>query len=435
MRPSRRLVMLSTATLIAAPALTQRPAVRRPTAAAPALIQKVTGPVATYWASAATTNGSGFGAMGGGGTGARPSMGDMMRMMRGGSRTDHALTLQLGSTRAATGEPKADHFPAALAALPLVTPRAAPTVAPVPEETTEDQPTMPDRPKGRLLLFWGCGEHAGAGQPQIIDFSKIGVGMPLPRLPFVAIRHQNPPAPGRFTTYGEWPNSTSQRLRQQPPATLVGGHSVRGTYSPDIQFTLPPGKDYLPPLIATASDKTPAGATRLAWQPVAGSLGYFATLFGASAGGAGGAGGADIVIWSSSAVAVFAGGGLLDYLAPGEVRRLIGQQLIMPPSQTECLIPAEVASAAPVGLLSMIAYGDETDFADPPRPADPRTPWNINWTVKVRTKSTTGLMLGMPGMGAGAAGREQSQPNATPAPRRGGGLLNRLKDLSDAVPR
>jgi len=399
----------------------------------PRVEQKVTGPIANYWMSAATSTGTGFGAMGMGGPGGggRPSMGDMMRMMRGGgAQVQHNLTLQLGSGQATTADPKADHLPGTYPPLPLVTPREV-VAAPMSEETVEQQPTMPQRPRGRMLIYWGCGEHAGPGQPLVIDFSKIGAGQPMPHFPFIPVHHQNPPSAGRYKTYGEWPNG---RTQSQPPAMLTGNHSVHGNYSPDIRFTLPPNRDYMPPLTIDASGKTAAGATILAWQPVAGATGYFAAMFGASPGKDGDA---TIVMWSSSAQQTFAGGGLLDYLAPAEVRRLIGDKAVMPPDQTKCAIPAEVTSGAPIGMLSMIAYGEEANFADPPRPADPKIPWNISWTAKVRYKSTAGLMLGMPAMpavrrsGDSDGGLPPGQ-DAQPKKKRGG-LLGKLKDAAEAA--
>ena len=406
------------------------------TAVPPKVQQKVTGPVANYWVSAATSSGTGFGAMGMGGPGGgRPSVGEVMRMMRGGSQIAHGLTLQLGSTQS-SADPKADHTPGTGTPLALVTPKAVP--APVPEETVEEQPTMPERPRGRMLIYWGCGEHAGPGQPYVIDFSKIGAGQPMPRFPYIPVHHQNPPSPGRYATYGEWPNG---RSRAEPPATLIGNHVMHGSYSPDIRFTLPAGKDYMPPLVLNASGKSPAGATMLTWQPVAGATGYFAAMFGASA--QGGGGDATIVMWSSSALQTFAGGGLLDYLAPAEVHRLIGQKVVMPPSQTQCAIPAEVTAAAPMGMLSVIAYGDEANFADPPRPADPKVPWNISWTTKVRYKSTTGVMLGMPSMGGAGAMSRQDDADDAPGQHRSaaepkkkkGGLFGKLKDAAEgAIP-
>ena len=63
--------------------------------------QKVTGPVATYWMSAATQ--SGFGMPGAGGGGGRPSASQIMAMMRGGGAAQHTLTLQLGFPQGASG--------------------------------------------------------------------------------------------------------------------------------------------------------------------------------------------------------------------------------------------------------------------------------------------------------------------------------------------
>ncbi|WP_303546380.1 hypothetical protein [Sphingomonas natans] len=391
-------------------------------AAPPATPQKVTGPVAVYWMSAATSSGFGFGGMNANG-GKKPSMGDIMSMMRGGSgRAIHQLELQLGSSLKATA-PEANHLPGVGTPLPLLTPVQAP--ASTPEESTETQPEIKDPPKARILIYWGCGEHAGPGQPYVLDFSKIMAGQALPRIPYVAIRHQNPPSPGRYATYGEWPNSKSRD--RQMPASLLGDHQVKGNYSPDIKFTLPPGQDYMPPLLLDAAGKSPAGGTILKWQAIPSATGYFATLFGAS-GESGGDGTTTIVMWSSSAVETFAGGGLLDYLAPGEVRRLIGQKLIIPPSTTQCTVPVEVATAAKSGIVSMIAYGDEANFADPPRPADPKMPWNISWTTKVRFKSTTGLILGMPG-GAISAEADEARPQQQEQPpkKKKGGLFDTLK--------
>jgi hypothetical protein len=171
---------------------------------------------------------------------------------------------------------------------------------------------------------------------------------------------------------------------------------------------------------------------------VAGATGYFAAMFGASAGNGGDP---TIVMWSSSARQTFAGGGLLDYLAPAEVRRLIGEKAVMPPDQTRCAIPAETTSSAPMGMLSMTAYGEEANFVDPPRPADARVPWNIRWTAKVRYKSTAGLMLGMPVM-HGMESSRMPQPDDADAPparqdrprKKKGGWMSKLTDAVGTIP-
>ena len=57
--------------------------------------------------------------------------------------------------------------------------------------------------------------------------------------------------------------------------------------------------------------------------------------------------------------------------------------------------PAEVAKKAGGSpFLNFIAYGPEGNFAQPPRPSDPKIAWEPLWTTKARFKSTASLMLG-----------------------------------------
>jgi hypothetical protein len=128
------------------------------------------GGTATYWMSAETT--SGLAAMAGAG-GQPPSRGAMMSAMLGGRGPGgnnpgyiHNLQLDLGSPRRPTSAPQADHFiPAGLNAgpsLPLVSPEPA---TPRPR-TPPVGPTSGDGgANGRILIYWGCGEHVRAGQP------------------------------------------------------------------------------------------------------------------------------------------------------------------------------------------------------------------------------------------------------------------------------
>ena len=108
----------------------------------------------------------------------------------------------------------------------------------------------------------------------------------------------------------------------------------------------------------------------------------------------------DVVIWSSSRSAATAA--LLDYLPPAEVKRLIGTGHVLPPTATECTLPAEVAQASPAGMIMEIGYGPEAYFAE-----NPKAP---KWTAKVRFKTTSSMMLGMPQMGDGGGGNAPQQP-------------------------
>jgi hypothetical protein len=349
------------------------------------------GPKARYQMDVATTSGfGGMGAMmGGGGMGA---MAAMFGGGRGGGSVQHTLLLRLGSTLAPSGgDPHADHFMPAGADLGASVPLETPQRATTPKETVPGAPPDFQRPKGRMLIFWGCGAHAGPGQPVVIDFSRLAAGQMPPHLFSTDVPVETGPTESNSRTFGDWPNGKSHKT-VGAQASLIGNHRVSGNYSPDITFAL--NQDFLAPLRAT-SQAAADGSTPMSWNAVPAATGYFATLFGAEQRGNGDG---DVVMWSSAGRQEF-GGGLSDWLAPATVQRLIGQHVVMPPTQTSCTVPAEVKQAAgEFMMVQLYAYGPEADFAYPPRPANPKTPWNLEWTAKVRYRSTTGLMLGMPGM-------------------------------------
>ena len=347
-------------------------------------------PIATYWMDAGTQSGMGAGMT----PGARPSLGQIMGMMSGGGGSvAHTLELRLASKQKAAA-PQAEHLiPPGLAmgpSLPLVTPDTPP-----PEPRAPGLPQGYQRPKGRMLIYWGCGEHAGPGQPTVIDFSKLAAGQIPPGMAAMSnyAHAVSRPGPRSAPGYGQWPNQ--QDSRSVPAGgSLAGAHRVEGNYSPPIAFSLGAGQDFMPPLGFAEAGVMPSGASRLTWRPAPTATGYALAMFGASGGG-------DIVMWSSGRnAAMFPN---MDYLAPSEVRRLVGLGAVLPPTASECVLPAEVAAASPAGMLTMIGYGPEVNFAEKPRAPI--------WTAKVRFKTSASLIRGMGGMGGyGGAAAQQGQP-------------------------
>ena len=153
----------------------------------------------------------------------------------------------------------------------------------------------------------------------------------------------------------------------------------------------------------------PGGSSLLSWNAVPAATGYYAWAFGAGENG-------DVIWWASASTREL-GGGLWDYLSPATVQRLIPRGTVMPPTQTNCAIPAEVKSAQLITFMN--AFGPEADFAYPPRPANPRLPWRPDWTVKVRYKSTA---MVVPGMGGAAQGRGEDNNRQNCRPSLGGAL-------------
>lgn len=353
-------------------------------------------PIASYWMDVSTQSGLGAGMSPGG----RPNMGQIMQMMSGGgSSVGHTIDLRLASKDKPAAAPQADHWiPAGLQmgpSLPLVTPVRQPT-----EPTTPGMPANWQQPKGRMLIYWGCGEHVSAGQPTVIDFAKLAPGKMPPGMASMASMAKVVSGPNSAPGFGRWPNDRDSRA--VPAAgSLIGAHKVQANYAPPIAFSL--SQDFMPGLGLRDAGSLPSGASRLMWQPAPAATGYALAMFGSNPNG-------DVLMWSSAKTASMV---TLDYLAPSEVKRLIAAGAVLPPSTNECVLPAEVAAASPMGMVTMIGYGPEANFAEAPKAP--------KWVTKVRYKTTASLMRGMGGMmGAsdGAAPQQAQQPQQPQQPKK-----------------
>lgn len=374
-------------------------------AAFPALTQQRSDPpIARYTMDAGTI--SGFAAMGAGG-------GNPLAALRGGGSAAHELHLRLGSTRTASA-PAADHFMPSGAGLgasvPLVTPAGQPSR---PEREPRETPQTMQLPKGKLYLFWGCGERAGPGQPVVIDFAKLARGEMPGNLFATSL---DLPSDWRIgadnsATYGEWPNERDNK-QVTAASSLRGSHRIAGNYSPEISFNL--DRDFMPAL-QPRSNSLASGAYGLNWNGLPEATGYYAWAMGAKDMGRGQAN--EMVWWTSSSTQQF--GGLLgDWLSPAAVARLVGAGTVLPPSQTSCAIPAEVRQLGGDNMmLNLYGYGPESDFAYPPRPKDPKVTWKPEWIARVRFRSNAMTMLGMPDMGGFGDAEDEPDERAGPDPR------------------
>ncbi len=346
-------------------------------------------------------------------------LGSAMSMAFGGglNKEGRELRLRLGSSLAPNaGGPQADHFflpPAKLGkSVPLLSPER---LVSTPDESREQVPQQYQRPKGRMLIYWGCGDHAAKGQPVIIDFAKLAAGQMPPNLFSVRVPMDRGPTSSNSKTYGEWPNRQSTKGPSRE-SSLIGAHRIAGNYSPEISFTL--AQDYMPGLFVKNA-AAPSGGVSLTWNSVAAATGYYAWTFGATMEGNQAK---DLVWWSSSMSREF-GGGLWDWLPPATVERLVGERVVLPPSATQCTIPAEVKAASPGFMMgNMVAYGPEANFAYPPRPSTGI--WRPEWTARVRYRSNTTFFVGgPPGMGGAESSGEGTtgdQPQPKPKKCRGG---------------
>ena len=238
-----------------------------------------------------------------------------------------------------------------------------------------------ERPRGKLLLYWGCGTTVRAGQPKVLDMASASAA-DMAKF-FVSRRATQR---GTHSTPGRplWPSPTDARM-VPAGAALAGEHAFSGSGVPEgFRFQIPAAQDLMPPLDLTTGDV--GGVVELNWSAAPTARAYFAV---------GMAGGAkdETVLWTSSELPD-TGFGLTDYQTNAAVDRWLKEKVLLAPAITRCSVPKGVFSAEGA-MLRLIGYGNELNLVHPPHPADPKAAWEPVWAAKVRVKSVASSMLGM----------------------------------------
>ena len=268
--------------------------------------------------------------------------------------------------------------------LPLLLPgreAAAPTREP------GEVPSNVERPKGRILIYWGCSETVRPGQPRVIDLAR---GSPSELAAAFAGRH----AADRGARIGPkhvlYPNERNMVMLARD-SSLAGEHQVRGEAVPaSMKFTLGEAQDVMPAIQLQARGKV-QDSIALAWTRVANARAYYLHAMASQ--------GNDMVMWSS-AETPDTGMGLFDYLPNATIEKWTRERVLLGADVTNCAMPRGIFAPPPgaredaTAMLRMMAYGGESNFAHPPRPSDPRATWEPDWAVRVRVKAHTMAMLG-----------------------------------------
>jgi hypothetical protein len=259
-----------------------------------------------------------------------------------------------------------------------------------------------ERPKGRLLLYWGCGSSVRGGQPKVLDMASASAA---DLAAFFVSRRATQRGAHSAAGRPVWPSPADAR-RVPDGASLVGEHAFSGTGVPAaFRFQIPAAQDLMPPLQVQQTDQ--AGALALQWNALPTARAYFVAGMGAGRPD-------EMVIWSSSELPD-TGFGLIDYQTNAAVDRWLREKVLLPPTSTQCTVPKGVFPGEGA-MLRVIAYGNELNLAYPPRPADPKATWEPVWAVKLRVKSVAMVMPGMPAMGSmPSADRGDDKPPGQPA--------------------
>lgn len=276
-----------------------------------------------------------------------------------------------------------------------------------PRETSPwDEPRPPGTEQGRMpritiKYYWGCGAQVRPGQPQTASFDANTM-QAYGR--FINGRSE----PDRGATSNRqsstWPNRDSHRVWPDN-ASLVGEHAVMGQGLPaSLRFQLGAAQDFLPPM-GLRSAGSPTGVLTLSWTNLTGASAYFVNAFGMEVDerrmGSDGPEEMTMILWSASETPD-PGNGLMGFLSNSAQDRFLADRTLLRPGTTICQIPTGIFREAMMVMIGGVAYGRELNLVHPARPADPRTPWNQEWTARIRVKSQSSLTL-MPGMGAAVA--------------------------------
>ncbi|GMV01973.1 MAG: hypothetical protein KJZ98_09230 [Burkholderiaceae bacterium] len=394
--------------------------------------QVVKPPIAQYWIDVATHSMAGMpempeipgmpglpGFMGGGAAAGSNHYGNARGMAPG-----RWLDLALYTRNKPSGSQASHSIPPGMQMgerLPLVPLVAQPRGEREPGEVTED---LRERPTGRVLIYWGCGEAVRAGQPRIIE-----LGSADPQAFGRAFAGRYAPDRGARVApgYSIWPNEEN-RARVPRGASLAGDHAIGGEGVPaSMKFAIGPAQDFMP-AIELSTGGALADSIALQWPVVRHARAYFLHALASA--------GRDLVLWSS-AETPDTGMGLFDYLSNATIDRWLAEKVLLRPATTRCAVPRGIFASARDGgaMLRMIAWGSELNLAHPPRPSDPRTPWEPDWSARVRVKASTMAMLGvdMPAASRRVPESRAEQPGA-PAPGQDAQDAQNAQDATPSIP-
>ncbi len=367
--------------------------------------QKVSPPIAQFWMDAATNSMAGMEEMED-----MPAMAGMMGnsfgmarmgMASPGKWLDSALHTKNkpAGTEGKHGIPETMKMGASLTLLPVEATKA--------RGSSGGEQDM-EKPKGRMLFYWGCGESVRAGQPRVLDFSKASIEE---YSKFMVGRHAPDRGAKAIPGRSVWPNKdNTQRVPKQ--ASLLGQHGVTGEGVPaDWRFAVSQGNDFMPPVRLSAAGDVKESIP-LSWAVVDTARGYFLS---AMSGREDAQGVPEMILWSSSNDPD-PGWGLMDYLAPARVDKMIKEKVVLSPDTTRCAVPKGIFANTDGAMVRMIAYGPELNLAHPPRPTDVKVEWKPDWAVRLRLKSMTMAMLGQEMEAPARNEKKSSAPNSPSSP-------------------
>jgi hypothetical protein len=232
----------------------------------------------------------------------------------------------------------------------------------------------------RILMYWGCGQQTGKGQPKVIKRDALNDEQ-LTRL--LAPSPRSSDSSGGLEQVSRAERLVAYYNARMPERTQMHGtHELRSD-STRTRFTVGEEGEFLPAVTITQVRVSDAGDATIRWDRTGSAVAYFANLYIQRMNSA------DVIIWTSSRIPE--AGYLLSQAHPGadEVLRLRNKGVLMHKDAQECTIPsAVIRHAAHAMAVQVHAFGPETVIAATSSELErPST------TVRVVPRATTTILL------------------------------------------
>lgn len=263
-----------------------------------------------------------------------------------------------------------------------------------------------EMPKFVMKMYWKCSDTVLPGQPKVIDSEKMMKDMPKPGTMGGMGKMRpgmKPPmmrSTGSDESHAYWPNGKDNK-KIVPESSSPGDYKLTTNYCGGTSITFGPQQEFLEAIDLTSPGKSPdlAKTIKIEWKPVKNALAYVIMAMAGKQG--------ESVMWTSSSQPEMTVNYTSEALTKAQVDSYIEKGIFLPPTATECYIPAGIFKNVGTPMLTMTAIG-----ADKIQTKD-----GIKTDVIVR--STAMMMLGgmggmAPGMGEDAA-VNQPEENAQDA--------------------
>jgi len=213
-------------------------------------------------------------------------------------------------------------------------------LSPTPSSGTAPAKPNDSAPKVRRYAYWGCGEAIAPGQPTDCDSAGAVTADTLPE-----------------KGYAFWPGFEDKPIAGD--AKAAGDYKLNSEQCGGTALTLEKDQDFLAglELIDLPQQIDLAKSISVKWKPIPNAVAYYVAAYGGSS--------EFSISWSSSSKPGATEGLDQRPLSEAEIKTMIEQSTLIPPTVTSCAIPAGIFKSSRGAMLMVTALGrDKSQTAD-----------------------------------------------------------------------